>query len=190
MANSLPWTYTPAWLSASEAETLYAEGWTKWPWEQGSVKLFGKLIPEPRRSFFQADEGLTYTYSKRRLVGQGWLPELKAMKDRLNNDLGTRFNSVLVNAYRDGRDYMGYHQDHEPELGPAPHVASISLGASREFLFKSLHHPEETHRIVLESGALLHMLPPCQKAYKHALPKRRGCHEPRMNLTFRELMPQ
>ena len=186
---SQPWAYYPNWLSTEEAQALFVQGWESWPWEQGSVVLFGKTIPEPRRSFFQADSGLTYTYSKRLLLGKGWLPELDTLRNRVNAALGTQFNSVLVNAYRDGRDYMGYHQDHEPELGPHPHVASISLGASRDFLLKAVSNPEKVHSIHLEHGALFHMIPPCQRTFKHALPKRLKCHQPRINLTFRELMP-
>ena len=186
----LPWTYQPQWLPLDEAHALFELGWETWPWQQGSVILFGKEIPEPRRSFFQADPGLAYTYAKRRLTGQGWLPELDDLRCRVNQALGTRFNSVLVNAYRDGRDYMGYHQDHEPELGPHPHVASISLGASRDFLFKAVSNPKEVHRLHLQNGSLLHMIPPCQRTFKHALPKRLKCFSPRINLTFRELMPQ
>lgn len=186
---SQPWAYYPNWLSAKEAQALFVQGWESWPWEQGSVVLFGKEIPEPRRSFFQADPGLTYVYAKRRLTGMGWLPELEALRVRVNEALGTRFNSVLVNAYRDGRDYMGYHQDHEPELGPHPHVASISLGAARDFLFRSIEVPRMVHALQLQPGSLLHMIPPCQRTFKHALPKRLKCHQPRINLTFRELMP-
>ena len=48
----------------------------------------------------------------------------------------SRFNSVLANLYRDGRDCMGWHSDDEPELGPAPVIASVSLGATRRFVLK------------------------------------------------------
>ena len=40
---------------------------------------------------------------------------------------------MLLNLYRDGRDSMGWHADDEPELGPAPTIASLSLGALRRF---------------------------------------------------------
>ncbi|GAD29473.1 alkylated DNA repair protein [Photobacterium leiognathi lrivu.4.1] len=48
----------------------------------------------------------------------------------------TPFNSVLGNLYRDGEDYMGWHQDNEPELGHQPVIASLSFGATRQFVFK------------------------------------------------------
>ncbi|GAM62570.1 alkylated DNA repair protein alkB [Vibrio ishigakensis] len=33
------------------------------------------------------------------------------------------FNSVLVNLYRNGDDYMGWHSDNEKELGVNPVIA-------------------------------------------------------------------
>ena len=43
------------------------------------------------------------------------------------------FNHVLANRYRDGADSMGFHADDEPEFGPDPLIATLSLGASRRF---------------------------------------------------------
>jgi alkylated DNA repair dioxygenase AlkB len=56
---------------------------------------------------------------------------LQAMRERLQAEGLGRFNSVLLNRYRGGGDYMGWHSDDEPELGPAPVIASLSLGAAR-----------------------------------------------------------
>ena len=134
---SPPWTYFPQWLDAERARHLLRTGWENWPWEQGTVSLFGRLHLEPRRSFYQADEGCNYRYAGRTLRGMGWHPDLAGLRSDIEAELGTQFNSVLVNAYRNGHDYMGYHQDNEPELGPHPHVASLSLGASRDLVFRS-----------------------------------------------------
>jgi alkylated DNA repair dioxygenase AlkB len=35
-----------------------------------------------------------------------------------------KFNSVLLNFYRDNQDSMGFHSDDEKELGPQPTIAS------------------------------------------------------------------
>ena len=56
--------------------------------------------------------------------------------------IGRPFNSVLCNLYRDGRDTMGMHSDSEPELGPEPSVASLSLGARAQFCLR--HRRAET----------------------------------------------
>ena len=60
------------------------------------------------------------------------------------------FNSCLANLYRDGTDSMGFHSDDEPELGPEPTIASISLGARRRFV---LRHRATRERWTWELGA-------------------------------------
>ena len=47
-----------------------------------------------------------------------------------------KFNSVLINYYRNGNDRVGSHSDDEKELGPLPSIASVSLGADRLFRLK------------------------------------------------------
>lgn len=46
---------------------------------------------------------------------------------------GARFNSCLLNLYRDGRDAMGWHSDNEALYGAAPtigaHLSSLHAGA-------------------------------------------------------------
>ena len=38
---------------------------------------------------------------------------LLKLKNKLEADLNTKFNSVLINYYRDGRDHMSWHADDE-----------------------------------------------------------------------------
>jgi hypothetical protein len=38
---------------------------------------------------------------------------------------GERFNSCLLNLYRDGRDAMGWHSDNEALYGPAPTIGAL-----------------------------------------------------------------
>lgn len=98
--------------------------------------------------------------------------------------MGTEFNSCLANLYRDGSDSMGFHSDDEPELGPQPTIASVSLGSRRRFVLR--------HRVTRErwtwdlgEGDLLVMRDESQRDYAHAVPKTTRQVGPRMNLTFR-----
>lgn len=54
----------------------------------------------------------------------------------------TRYNFCLVNYYASGEDSIAFHSDDERFLGPNPTIASLSLGAEREFLMK--HKPMVT----------------------------------------------
>ena len=39
--------------------------------------------------------------------------QLKAITLRVNEVLGTTFNTILLNKYKDGEDCIGYHRDRE-----------------------------------------------------------------------------
>jgi alkylated DNA repair dioxygenase AlkB len=118
-------------------------------------------------------------------VPKPWSAELDALRDRVGDACGTRFDSVLANLYRDGRDSMGWHSDDEPELGPAPVIASISLGATRRFVLKQRRDGASPLSLDLPHGSLLVMSGETQRNYRHALPRSARVLAPRINLTFR-----
>jgi len=95
------------------------------------------------------------------------------------------FNSVLANLYRNGRDSNGWHADDEPELGSQPIIASVSLGATRDFQFKHRQLAQHSYTQELSSGSLLVMGGAMQAHWLHQLPKRLRVQDPRINLTFR-----
>ena len=107
------------------------------PWEQHRLRLFGREIGSPRLSCWIGDEGTAYKYSGTRFEPHAWTPTLALLREELAARFDLRFNSVLANLYRDGRDSMGWHSDDEPELGTAPVIASLSFGAVRRFRFRS-----------------------------------------------------
>lgn len=49
---------------------------------------------------------------------------------------GSSFNSVLLNRYKGGNDYVGWHSDDEKLYGSQPEIASVSFGCERDFLLK------------------------------------------------------
>lgn len=175
----------PNWLAQDEADRLMERLQLAIPWERHRITLFGRQIDSPRVSCWIGDPGATYTYSRTRFEPRPWPPALAALRDRLGDALDYRFNSVLVNWYRDGRDSMGWHSDDEPELGPAPVIASLSLGQPRAFAFRGRGDPATGARILLPHGSLLVMRGATQALYRHALPGTRRAVAGRINLTFR-----
>ena len=100
-----------------------------------------------------------------------------------------RFNGVLLNYCRDHRDSMGFHSDDEKELGQAPVIASVSLGATRTFVLKHKTRSElKPVRLELPSGSLLLMKGLTQKNWKHGIDKQSRPCGPRVNLTFRRIV--
>lgn len=181
--------YRPGWLTTTEADRALEDLWREVPWDRHRVRLFGREVPAPRLSSWHGDPGIDYRYSGTRHRAQPWTERLSALRARLQADTWVDFNGVLVNAYRNGNDSMGWHSDDEPELGPEPIIASISLGAPRRFCFRRRDRPAERVEVMLEHGSLLWMSGACQRLWQHALPKMAAAGGLRINLTFRRLQP-
>jgi len=138
------------------------------------------------------DPGCTYRYSGLIESPQPWTPPLAQVRQQLEDHLGVRFNSLLLNRYRDGRDRMGWHADDERELATGHPIASLSLGASRTLRFRP-RPGDASHQsggqaplaMTLHSGDLLVMHAPTQSHWQHALPARLAVRQERLNLTFR-----
>ena len=180
--------YLPGFLDASEADAICAALRDELRWEQHHVRIVGKTIPSPRLSAWYGDEGLSYAYSGMRLRAEGWTPTLAGLRDRLEALLGQRFNTVLANLYRSGADSMGVHADDEPELGPRPVIASVSLGAARRFAFAHKARKAEPCRVELEHGSLLLMAGDTQRHWRHGIAKTKKPVGERINLTFRTIV--
>jgi len=157
-------------------------------WQQRDVKMFGKSIPQPRLISWHGDSDASYTYSGLSLIPAKWVDPLPRIKMLLENFFPYRFNSVLLNLYRDERDSMGWHSDDESELGSNPIIASVSLGATRRLHFKHKHDTAHSKvKVDLEDGSLLLMKGKTQHYWKHQLPKTQSPKGPRINLTFRKI---
>ncbi|MSP57503.1 MAG: alpha-ketoglutarate-dependent dioxygenase AlkB [Flavobacteriales bacterium] len=159
------------------------------PWKQESIKMFGKTHPTPRLTSWHGNEGCKYTYSGLICNPEPWSPTLLSIKQRIVEAMeNANFNSVLLNLYRNGQDKMGWHSDDEKELGPNPIIASVSFGATRRFDFKHKTIPEHKFSIDLPSGSLLIMQGDLQDHWLHQLPAQKRIIEPRINLTFRNII--
>lgn len=174
-------------LAASEARDVAETLMSEVPWGTWSIAMFGRSLPEPRLSAWVGDPGTDYRYSRRTRSPLPWTPTLLAIREQCESVAGARFNAVLANLYRDGRDSMGWHADDEPENGPDPTIASVSLGAERRFDFRH-RDTGETIRTVLPSGSLLVMSGPCQSHWVHQVPKSTKTSGPRVNLTYRRVV--
>lgn len=155
-------------------------------WRNDSIKMFGKTHPQPRMTAWHGEKDLAYTYSKIKMISPGWTPALLRLKEKLETDLNAKFNSVLVNYYRDGNDHMSWHTDNEKELGKNPVIASLSFGATRRFTLKHRHDENIQPLIIdLPSQSLLVMKGELQEHWVHRISKSTKITHPRLNLTFR-----
>ncbi len=159
-------------------------------WTRHRLRLFGKTIDAPRLSAWHAEAGCNYRYSGLSLEPEPLSATLCVIRARIETLVGHAFDSVLLNLYRDGHDSMGWHSDDEPELGPAPQIASLSLGATRRFCLRRRGQTRTALSLDLENGSLLLMEAPLQQYWQHCIPKTRRETSPRINLTWRKILPR
>ncbi len=182
-------SYRQGFLSATHSTALFRELLATLAWSDETLVIAGRRVAAPRRVAWYGDPGACYRYSGVVHEPLPWTPTLAALKARVETAAKTPFNSVLANLYRDGQDSMGWHSDAEPELGPEPIIASLSLGAVRRFQLQHKKRKDLRYQIALADGSLLVMTGPCQRYWRHALPKDPAAGGPRINLTFRHVHP-
>ncbi|MEC5159919.1 alkylated DNA repair dioxygenase AlkB [Janthinobacterium sp. CG_23.3] len=154
-------------------------------WRTEYLTLWGKRHAQPRLTAWHGEA--RYRYSGVTLEPQPFTPLQLLLKREVERVSGRRFNSVLLNYYRDQHDSMGLHSDDESELGAQPAIASLSFGAPRIFILKHKRLPR-TLKLALGDASLLLMAGATQANWRHGINKQRAACGPRVNLTFRNIV--
>jgi alkylated DNA repair dioxygenase AlkB len=169
-----------SFLTPAEAQALLASlqslGWTR-------GKFMGRAVP--REEVWMGP--YAYKFSGRTLVPASSIPAIEAVRVKIREQYGGDYNSVLLNRYANEQDSVSWHSDDEPEMDSDHPIASLSLGAAREFLVRPVTSRKEVQSYVLTSESLLVMPPGFQQRYQHCVPKSRTPCASRVNLTFRRM---
>ena len=170
---------------------LYYALLTTLPWQPDIVTLFGKTHVTTRQIVWMGDSDASYQYSGHTRQAIAWTDSVFHVKHHIEQQLSkiginADFNSCLLNYYPSGHDGMGYHADDEKELGHQPVIASLSLGATRKFVFKHKKTQDKVE-LYLESGQLIVMHGATQQYWKHSITKTKTVDEGRISLTFRQM---
>lgn len=179
-----------AFYPPDECAALFATLMAETPWRQERIEVWGKVHDQPRLTSWHGDAGTRYTYSGITLDTCPWTPTLTRLRQDVEAATGQRYNSVLLNLYRDRHDSVGWHSDNERELGGEPVIASLSFGATRSFRLRHRERLHATVNISLTDGSLLLMAGAMQRHWQHAVPKESREKGPRINLTFRRIQPR
>lgn len=170
------------------ANQFYTELHDSLCWQEETLIIAGKRVLVPRLVAWYGDDDACYRYSSVAHEPLPWIPPLLSIKAKIEQQTGTVFNSVLANLYRNGNDSLGWHADKEKELGQDPAIASLSLGAQR--LFKIRHNKSKAILTFnLQHGDLLLMAGRLQHYWRHCVPKISKLTDPRVNLTYRYILP-
>ena len=110
-----------------------------------------------------------------------WCDQLKGITAQVNKELGTKFNTILLNKYKDGNDCIGFHRDRETSWAANSGFATLALEQSAIF---KLRMNARLHK----NGQVLYLLAPMNAENLHSVPKRKKVTECRISLTFREIV--
>ena len=170
--------YHPGLISAMESDRLLQHFVENTPWQQTRQKLWDKQYLTPRLTCWYGDTD--------RIAGTLTLTtELQAIREIVEPLAGIKFNSVLLNYYRDGNDSVAWHSDKESIMGSQPVIASVSFGQVRSFDIRRKNEHAEQYSVKLEHGSFLLMKRGLQEKWEHRIPKSTKVMKPRINLTFR-----
>jgi alkylated DNA repair dioxygenase AlkB len=176
--------YIPNFYDKNKADRYLKTFIENIKWKQESMNMYGKQILFPRLTSWYGDINNPYSFSGITLQPHPWNKELLEIKENIEPKSGVKFNSVLLNRYRNGNDSISWHTDAEKELGKNPIIASVNFGAERKFQLKHMKTNEKIE-IVLKHGSLLVMMGELQHYWKHQVPKTKTVNNERVNLTFR-----
>lgn len=170
-------------------EEEYTTLWNSHPEEYHKIKIFNKIIDTPR---WQQAYGKDYSFSGSVSEAKPFTPLLKKILDWANynetvNGRDPSLNGILVNWYKDGDHYIGWHSDNEPQLDKTSPIYTISFGTNRTFKIRE-KSKKNVKSYELYNGDYFIMGGEFQKYYQHHLPKRSRCKKSRISITIRKFL--
>lgn len=157
-------------------------------------KRYNKTVKVPRgQASYTLDASIHYNYGK--IAGSSPPNEvmddkMKEITHRVNSALGTNYNTILMNVYKDGKDAIGAHQDNENGWRAGTGFATVAFGCERTFIIENIATKEKT-KILHKSGMAIEMPHPMNSENTHAVPpcSNKVANIWRISLTFREIVP-
>ena len=151
------------------------------------IVVFGKQCNQRRNVRLFSNDSTGYGYSSQTIKSLQLEDDVMiGVMNKVNENLGTKFNGILVNEYTDGTKTVGAHADNEDGLDKIKScVAGIAYGATRIFRVRDMI----TNEIVLDHNhdpcSLIVMDGDFQKEFKHEIPQQKKIKDCRISLTFR-----
>jgi alkylated DNA repair dioxygenase AlkB len=163
------------WLPKERADALLATLRVQTHWVDESRMMYGKRVRVPRQQAWYGDDRAA-----------SWPPDLLAIRRELELHERRRFHHVLLNRYRDGRDSVAWHSDHEVDHLREAVIGSLTLGVTRPFDLRPKSDRRRIISVELDHGDLLIMAGRTQTTYEHRVAKDVRIRAERINLTFRQ----
>ncbi|XP_039069300.1 DNA oxidative demethylase ALKBH2-like [Hibiscus syriacus] len=125
LGNGSNVVYVPKFLAYDVSWEFFSYLDNHIPWTIPTIHVFGRSCMQPRDTCYVASAGLpNLIYSGYQPRAYSWdeFPPLKDILDAVHKILpGSMFNSLLLNRYKGGNDYIGWHSDDEKLYGAIFH---------------------------------------------------------------------
>ncbi len=184
--------YYSKFISNVMADTLLDKLLSDIPWREVTrAGQDGEYII-PRLQCWMSDSGVEAGLTQKEPALE-WSEAILVLKASIEDELkslnvNVKFDYVLMNYYRDGKDHIGFHHDDEFHEQDKSVIASISLGATRTFNMINRQNAKQNKKydFIATHGSLIVMRGATQFNWLHGVPKNGSVTKPRINLTFRK----
>lgn len=154
------------------------------------IDICGRKFDIPRMHTLYGENGLRYKYSGFNLRAKPWTPVLSVLRDFVNKLCGQDYNVCFITRYENGKDCLNFCTDMDSNVETEPGTCYLSLGASRDFIFRNKGFvADQSFTIRLGNGALIKASPPTDDCYSVGIPQRPLISEPTLNLAFKRVKP-
>lgn len=180
--------YIENYLEDKNAQMLFDTLNSNIDWSPQKMKIYNKVILTPRLIHWFSHHDYPFADLPANPVPEYLNLIIKGVTRYVNNRYKTnmKYDSVLINKYRNGNDYIGWHSDSEAKKGTI--VAMLSLGQMRTFGLRKKDDQDDGLGYIeynLKPGSLFIMGGDSQKHWKHSLLKSKGSDRERISLIFR-----
>ena len=152
-----------------------------------SIDFDKKVTSSNRYTAYLGNVPYSYSYAYHKALNISENPLIETCLEAVNNCFDdAELNTVLINYYPDGSSKLNFHSDDEVEIVDDSFIFTLSLGHSRNIVFRSLEHKIHIAKVLLEDSSLLLFSKASQHIYQHAILPETGASE-RISLTFRKL---
>ena len=199
-------TYIPNYMSNIDSEKIKTTLYSMDDWKEGK-RNDGKNIDRKQKWYHMENKTFcdTWKIKHNRWNSHSYTPLLFKLQESVQNDLSNilintsnikypNLNSILINYYQDGNQFIPPHKDTKVSFGLDPTIILLSFGATRKFkLERTLPDSYEINskqkfwnqEFDLEDNSLLIMSGSVQKYFLHSIEKS-DTSLPRYSITFRE----
>lgn len=172
-------------FSKQESDYYYEVLLNNTEWREYEMPMYDKIVTAPRMiSWFQDRSDDIPSRDAPELT-----EDLKKIRSRVEAEVGLKFNAVLLNLYRNGKDGVSWHSDKINRSGVNPVIASVTFGETRMFRLRHKFRKDlPLVEIPLHHGSFLLMAGTTNSFWEHQVPKTAKEVLPRINLTFRRII--